>query len=166
MNWKRTLLRVLLFACFGLLIELCFTGLGSSISKGNWNLRGHSSPWMMPVYGLLGILVGPISEALKGRNAPFLLRAVAYMLMIFFVEYVAGVLFEWVGLDIWDYSKRPLNLHGHITLTYAPFWFFLGLWLEYLHRKLDACAVALVHGFTADELLQSRQKSQPPLREP
>lgn len=159
MNWKRILLRVLFFACFGLIIELCFTGLGSGISKGNWNLRGHSSPWMMPVYGLLGVLVPPISEPLKRRNIPLALRAVAYMLLIFFVEYVAGALFNLVGLEIWNYSKRPLNLHGYITLTYAPFWYFLGLWAEYLYKKFDACAVVCITGFTPEELLQMRGKS-------
>jgi len=159
MNWKRALLRVLLFACFGLLIELFFTGLGAGISRGNWNLRGHSSPWMMPIYGLLGIVAVPVSDPLKRRNVPFVLRAFVYMLLIFFVEYVSGAVFDWMGLEIWDYSDEPLNLHGYITLAYAPFWYFLGLWVEYLYKKFDTCAVALVSGFTPEELLRIREKS-------
>ncbi len=159
MRWKRTLLRVVFFACLGLLMELFFTGLGRAISRGNWDLEGDCSLWMIPIYGLLGVCIAPISGALKQRRIPFLLRVVLYMALIFATEYVFGVIFDWVGLEIWNYSKRPLNLHGYITLTYAPFWFFLGLWLEYLHRKFDACAVTLACSYNAAELLHHRPSS-------
>lgn len=154
MNWKRVALRVLLFALFGLLIEVFFTAGGGLIMKQNWNLRGHTSPWMMPVYGLLGVCILPISEPLKRRGIPFLFRAVLYMLLIFLVEYIAGVLFQLLGLSVWDYSNHRLNLHGHITLLYAPFWLFLGLWVEYLHKKVDVCAVAMASGIRGDDLLR------------
>ena len=87
MNWKRALLRVLLFACFGSSSN-CFSRDSAPEFQGNWNLRGHSSPWMMPIYGLLGIVAVPVSD-LKRRNIPFVLRAFVYMLLIFFVEYVS-----------------------------------------------------------------------------
>lgn len=154
MKWKRIVLRVILFALLGLLIEVFFTGLGRAISRGDWDLEGDCSLWMLPVYGLLGVCIAPISGALKQGRIPFLLRAALYMVLIFVVEYVFGVIFDRAGLQIWNYSKRPLNLHGYITLTYAPFWYFLGLWLEYLYRKFDACAVTLACRFSADELLE------------
>ncbi|HOC72160.1 MAG TPA: hypothetical protein PKL54_05060 [Candidatus Hydrogenedentes bacterium] len=49
-------------------------------------------------------------------------------------------------------SHLPLNLHGQITLTYAPYWYALGLGLELLNKWIDACAVTLAGGFTAEEL--------------
>jgi uncharacterized membrane protein len=153
MNWKRILLRVLLFAFMGLLMELFFTGLGT-LARGDWDMRGHSSPWMMPVYGLLGLFVAPISEPLKRRHIPLPARAFVYMLLIFFVEYVSGTIFTKMGLHIWNYSHHRFNLQGQITLLYAPFWFGLGLCVEYLYKKLDACAVTMVRGFSAEYLLK------------
>jgi len=156
MQWKRILLRIMLFACFGLLIEVFFTA-AFALFNGNWNMHGHSSPWMTVVYGLLGVFGGVVSEQLKLRHIPFLLRAFIYMLLIFLVEYFFGVLFQMVGLQIWDYSDYPLNLHGHITLLYAPFWFFLGLWVEYLYKRLDACATVMATGCSADEIMEMKR---------
>ena len=79
-----------------------------------------------------------------------------YMVCIFAVEYMYGVVFNMAGLRIWDYSNYAWNLHGHITLVYTPFWFFLALWLEYLHKKLDACAVVMAAGYSADDILADR----------
>lgn len=156
MNWKRVALRVLFFALLGLLIEVFFTGVGR-IFKGDWDMEGNASPWMMPVYGLLGLFVAPVSDALKRHRISLIPRALLYMMLIFVVEYLFGALFDLVGLEIWNYSRRPLNLHGYITLTYAPFWFFLGLWLEYLHRRIDTCAVALSRGLDPETLLAIEQ---------
>lgn len=158
MNWKRAAFRVLLFAFLGLLIEVFFSGTGR-ISRGDWNMIGHTSPWMMPVYGLLGLLIAPVSGALKRQQISLIPRALLYMVLIFIVEYLFGALFDLAGLEIWNYSKRPLNFQGYITLTYAPFWFFLGLWLEYLHRKIDACAVVLACGFDAESILKKMARS-------
>ncbi|HDP35900.1 MAG TPA: hypothetical protein ENN29_12420 [Candidatus Hydrogenedentes bacterium] len=157
MQWKRLAVRVALFACFGLLIEVFFTA-GFSLFKDNWNMHGHSSPWMLIVYGLLGVFIRPVSARLKKRRIPFLARALVYMLLIFLVEYLYDTLFRALGLRIWDYGDYALNLHGHITLLYAPFWLFLGLWLEYLHAKLDACAAVLAIGYDADEILVRRNE--------
>ena len=148
---RRVVIRVAPFALLGLLVELFFTGLGSLL-KGNINFTGHSSPWMMLDYGILGLLVGPMAGVMKRKRLPLLLRAAVYMLGIFLVEYVSGLLFKACGLRIWDYSHLPLNLHGQITLTYAPYWYALGLGLELLNRWIDACAVTLAGGFTAEEL--------------
>ncbi len=151
METRRVLVRVLLFALFGLLVEVFFTAI-SSLLRGNWNFRGGTSPWMMLDYGILGLAVAPISAALTKRRFPLAARAVVYMLGIFLVEYVSGEIFTLFGLSIWDYSDLPLNLRGQITLTYAPFWFFLGLWLEFLNRRIDACAVVLVRGLRVEDL--------------
>ena len=153
MNYRRAAMRVLLFALIGLLMEVFFTSTAALI-RGNWNWHGGTSPWMMLDYGILGLAVGPIAGALKARRVPLALRAVVYMLGIFFVEYVSGVLFTACGLHIWDYSDLPWNLQGQITATYAPAWYALGLGVEYLYRRVDACAVVLLRGFSAEELEQ------------
>lgn len=151
MSTKRALLRFFLFALLGLLIEVFFTGLGG-LAHGHWDMRGHTSPWMMIDYGLLGVILMPIARPLKRMGIPLLGRAVAYMLAIFAVEFVSGTIFTACGLHIWDYSNHPLNLNGQITLMYAPFWYSLGLGVEFLYRKIDAVAVLWLRGMTAEEI--------------
>lgn len=151
-NVKRAIVRFFLFALLGLLMEVFFTATGSLL-RGNWNLRGGTSPWMMLDYGLLGVLVLPISSRMKAWHFPLFARAAAYMVLIFVVEYISGMIFtHLLGLRIWDYSNKPLNLHGQITLTYTPYWLALGFFVEYLHGKIDAFAVVLLRGIRAEDL--------------
>lgn len=154
MDIKRVALRIMFFSFFGILIEVTFTALAGLVIDGDHNLRGHSSLWMLPVYGLLGIFILPVSEPLKQRGISLPFRAIIYMVLIFLVEYIFGVIFRGLGLDIWNYSHLPLNIHGHITLTYAPFWYWLGLWLEFLHRKIDTFAVVLLCGIQAEQVVE------------
>lgn len=151
MDTKRLVVRFFLFALLGLLMEVFFTATFAGIG-GNINLRGHTSPWMMIDYGLLGVVLLPIKGALVSWGFPLAARAFVYMVGIFVVEYVSGLVFVAFGLKIWDYSHLPYNLHGQITLLYAPFWYALGLGVELLHRKIDAIAVLLLRGLEADDL--------------
>lgn len=152
MNWKRVVIRCLIFACGGLLGEMFYHSILAGF-QGNWNLHGHSSPWMMPDYALLGILVMPISRYLVRWGLPLPARAFVYGVLIYVVEYISGLFFtEVVGLQIWSYANIPYNLHGQIMLYSAPGWYILGLVAEYLNRKIDAVAVLLLRGITAEEL--------------
>ncbi len=151
MNGRRVAVRVLLFAFFGLLIEVFYTATGALV-RGHWDMRGGTSPWMMLDYGILGLAVGPLSGALRAKHVPLALRAVVYMLGIFLVEYLSGTIFTKCGLHIWDYSDLPLNLQGQITAMFVPLWYTLGLFVEYLHRRVDACAVVLVRGIGVEDL--------------
>src|ERR1039457_1162514 len=150
--YKRALLRVLLFALLGLVFEVFFTDLGALL-RGKIGRNGNTSLLMMLDYGVLGLAVGPIAEALKRWRVPLALRAVVYMLGIFFVEYTSGRLFTACGWNIWDYSGLKWNLHGQITLLYAPIWYCLGLGVEFLYRRVDACAAVLLRGLTAEQIM-------------
>ena len=152
---KRALIRFLICAVFGMLLELLASAIQGVRHDHSWNLFGHSSFWMVFDYGLLGILVGPISAPLRRWRLPLAGRAVVYMLLIYLVEYVSGRLLTAGGLEIWSYHDR-YNLHHQITLTLAPAWYLLGLFAETLNRKADACAVTLLRGFTAAQLEQWR----------
>ena len=151
-TYKRMLLRVLLFALLGLVFEVFFTDLGALL-HGKIGRYGNTSLLMMLDYGLLGLAVGPIAEALKRRRVPLVLRAVVYMVGIFFIEYSSGRLFTACGWIIWDYSGLKWNLHGQITLLYAPIWYGLGLGVEFLYRRVDACAAVLLRGLTAEQIV-------------
>ena len=151
MQTKRVITRFFIFALIGLLMEVFF-GAILKLVEGDWNMRGGSSPWMMIDYGLLGVLTAPIRDALLRKGIPFVGRAFVYMLGIFLIEYVSGIAFTAAGLRIWDYSTYAYNLHGQITLLYAPLWFGLGLGVEFLYRKVDAIAVLLLRGLSAEDL--------------
>jgi hypothetical protein len=150
--YKRALLRVLLFALLGLVFEVFFTDLGALL-HGKIGRNGNTSLFMMLDYGILGVALGPIAGALKRRQVPLALRAVVYMLGIFFVEYTSGRLFTACGWTIWDYGGLKWNLHGQITLLYAPIWYGLGLGAEFLYRRVDACAAVLQRGLTAEQIV-------------
>jgi uncharacterized membrane protein len=150
--YKRVLLRVLLFALLGLVFEVFSTDLGALL-HGKIGRNGNTSLLMMLDYGILGLVVHPFAEALKRRRVPLPLRAVVYMVGIFFVEYVSGRLFTACGWTIWDYSGLKWNLHGQITLLYVPVWYCVGLSVEFLYRRVDACAAVLLRGLTAEQVM-------------
>jgi len=135
----------------GLLLEVFFTAVLAGY-RGNWNLHGQTSPWMILDYGLLGLVLMPVARPLIRRGVPLALRAAVYAAGIFAVELVSGWVFDLCGLTIWDYSHLPWNLGGYITAVYTPLWYALGLVVEPLYRKVDAVAVVLAHGFTAEQI--------------
>ena len=154
MNAKRIFARFLIFGLIGLLLEV-FADAISHGMNGNWNIHGCSSPWMIPDYGLLGVLLMPMANPMIRRRVPLLIRAFVYMIAIFAVEYVSGIIFTWgFGLRIWDYSSMPYNLHGQIVLSCVIPWYAIGIAAEYLHRRVDACAIILVRGIRAEQLLE------------
>lgn len=154
MQVKRAFTRFMIFALGGLLGEVFFTAAGRAF-HGDWNLHGHTSPWMMIDYGLFGVILMPVANLLIRKGVPLPVRAFFYMLVIYAVEYTSGIIFTWgLGLRIWDYSYLPYNLHGQITLYTAPVWYALGFLAEYLYRKVDAIAVLLLRGVTAEQIEQ------------
>lgn len=159
---RRALIRFTMFGILGNAFEVWGTGLGR-LSWDNFVMRGHSSPWMFPIYGLLGFLVAPISEPLKRWGAPYLARAAVYMLGIFLVEYLSGLLLLLVGLNklhgnmyeaVWDYSGTPWNLHGQIKAQFIPVWYGVGLVVEPVYRWVDAGATAIALKLRPDTMSQ------------
>ena len=162
---KRVLWRFIIFALLGLLLEVFFTAAGA-LTRGHWNMHGHTSPWMMFDYGLMAILLMPMARPLIRRGVPLALRAVLYMIAIFLVEFASGWIFDLCSLEIWDYSHLPYNLYGYITLLYCPFWYALGLAAECLYRKIDAVSLALALGLSVEDIEAAPRASSPPADSP
>lgn len=150
-NAKRVIWRLVLFGLLGLLIEVFFTALGS-LHDDNWSLRGHTSPWMMLDYCLFAVILMPVGKPMARWGIPLPVRAIVYMIFIFADEFVSGAVFKMCNIHIWDYSHKPLNLYGFITLTYTPFWYGLGLVAESLYRRIDALALTWALGLTAEQI--------------
>jgi len=100
-----------------------------------WSLVGWTSLWMLPVGGLCGVLIGLLNEKKMFHAA---LNSLLGTLIIFGVEFLSGLFFnKLLGLNIWDYSKLPLNVMGQISLVYFIPWYFLvpfASWLDDLLR--------------------------------
>ncbi|HBY94608.1 MAG: putative ABC transporter permease [Ardenticatenaceae bacterium] len=132
--------RWLFYGLLGLIVEVGWTALaniGRSPDK-RWLLKGQTSLWMLPIYGLIAPLYEPARDRL--RPAPWWVRGLAYMAGFFAIEYSSGALLRrLVGDAPWDYSHTRGNLHGLIRLDYAPAWFAAGLALERLDTIIRPC---------------------------
>ena len=117
----------------GWCMEIIFTSL-QSISQKDLTLKGVTSIWMFPIYGL-GAILGPLSRLL--HRLPTLLRGLIYMCTIFSVEFFSGRLLSRRKLCPWNYSRSRWNIDSLIRLDYAPCWLAAGLLFERLlsHRR-------------------------------
>lgn len=115
---KRNLLIFTVFAFIGPGIEVFFTSLT------RLSLFGTSSPLMMPVYGLGGLLIGLLNEGKHLKSFSYWQQATIGVIIIYALEYMSGLIFNVaLGLKIWDYSDLQLNVLGQITFLFAPLWF-------------------------------------------
>ena len=111
------------------------------IGGGCYNLieilwRGHSHWSMFFVGGSCFHLIGKIGKRLKGRSLALIGTACSAAVTV--VEYVSGCLvnLHW-KLDVWNYSKRPFNLHGQVCLLYSVLWGVLSLLAVPLYKLLE-----------------------------
>lgn len=127
--WKR----FIIYGLLGLCAEVLWNGFGSLI-KGDILLRGTTCIWMFPIYGL-AVFLEPVHYGIK--HLPLIVRGGIYMLIIFAVELISGLLLRMVlGVCPWNYENKALSISGIITLYYAPVWFVLGLMFEKIHDTI------------------------------
>lgn len=112
----------------GWCMEIIFTSLGSLLT-GDFTLTGHSSLWMFPIYGIAAFIF-PLYQ--KIAYFPIWLRASLYAVLIFFVEFITGMLLKTFHLCPWNYEHAAWNLAGVIRLDYFFFWCIAGLVFEKL----------------------------------
>lgn len=114
-------------------MEVFWTGI-ASLFKGDAALMAHSSIWMIIIYGM-ALFLEPFQKMLKDKN--WFVRGFVYMLLIYFAEYVTGFALDILNIQVWKYED-VLNIHGYITLTFAPLWFMVGLFFERVRVWLDS----------------------------
>ncbi len=112
----------------GWCLEILFTSL-QALRDRDMSLKGNTSLWMFPIYGCAAFFT-PLSRLLKKKSA--WVRGLAYMNMIFSVEYISGKLLSRRGLCPWDYGRSRWNIGRVIRLDFAPYWFSAGLLFERL----------------------------------
>jgi len=115
----------------GWCLEIVFTAL-HSLQRREMTLRGVTSLWMFPIYGM-GALLRPLTRLLRDKSA--WLRGSLYAALIFIAEFLSGRFLTERKLCPWNYRRAAWNVREVIRLDYAPCWFFTGLLFERLLRR-------------------------------
>ncbi|MDD3414940.1 MAG: hypothetical protein PHY47_13185 [Lachnospiraceae bacterium] len=110
----------------GWCLEIIFTAC-DSFRRRELQLKGNTSIWMFPIYGMAAFLM-PLFKILKDKSVA--LRGTIYMITIFIVEYLSGNFLKKKGVCPWDYSRAKHNINGVIRVDYAIWWFLTGLLFE------------------------------------
>ncbi|XP_063231174.1 transmembrane protein 229B-like [Bacillus rossius redtenbacheri] len=126
------LLRLYVYGLHGYFVEVMFTAGWEFAVSNNWKLPGCSSVWSLAIYGISGLAMEQIHSACHRSGVPLLARGVAYLAWVYLWEFSTGLLLRHFGACPWDYTAFDYNIHGLITLEYAPLWFFIALVQEKL----------------------------------
>ncbi len=124
--------RFFIYGIIGWCIEIVWTAVCGGFF-GDRELKGTTSIWMFPIYGSV-VVLEPFFVLLSG--APIVLRGVVYMAFVFGAEFVSGLMLKRAGVCPWDYSDAKFNVAGVIRLDYAPCWFAVGLFYEWVFHFL------------------------------
>lgn len=124
--------RFFIYGFIGCSMEVFWTGI-ASLFKGDSALMSHSSIWMIVIYGM-AIFLEPFQDALKNKHC--IIRGLVYMSLIYATEYITGFALNIFDIKVWEYTDA-FNLHGYITLYFAPLWFTVGLFYEKVRMWLD-----------------------------
>jgi uncharacterized membrane protein len=120
---KKSIAMFFIFGLIGLLVEVGFT----AICSFSFALKGHTSVWMVFVYGLAGIILDKLNEnKLVNKWFNMFWQTVLGTFIIYLIEFCSGCILNiGFGLDIWSYKTLGLDVMGQITFWYAPLWFAL-----------------------------------------
>jgi len=124
---------LLFWGMFGLTVELLFTACLGLITKKNYNLMGHTSIWMFPIYSL-GLTYG--FDFIKQIIPLDFLRYFSYPFWIWVVEILIGYPASKLGVRIWDYRYLSDNKHfkGIISYVHFPVWILFGVLVELVDK--------------------------------
>jgi len=122
------LLKLFIYGCVGLVIEVFFTGLHSIILMKDKNAVCRTSLWVLPIYGGGAIFLSWLKSSLD--NA-FIFVPLA-VVSIFALEFISGWLLRQIKIKAWDYSHAKFGIMGLIRLDYLPFWAMVAIGFDSL----------------------------------
>lgn len=83
-------------------------------------------------------LAGMFCIERRFRGMPLLMKCIFGALFITAVEFGVGcVVNRGMGLDVWDYSSRPLNIMGQICPLFTAVWFIICVPAFFLCRGMN-----------------------------
>lgn len=87
--------------------------------------RGFSHWSMFILGGICFLSLGYINKFLSWET-PLLLQMLIGAVIITILELITGLIVNvGLGWQVWDYSQKPLNLYGQISLISSIGWYFL-----------------------------------------
>ena len=129
-----TIARLFFYGLHGFFDEVLFTAM-YEIVYGNPDARliGYTSIYSFFIYSSGSYVIEQLYLFLWVKHGvPTAARIVIYVCVAYLWEFGFGLVLRQFDACSWDYSDRALNVMGLITLTYAPFWAFLGWWQDRL----------------------------------
>lgn len=144
MKLKKMIPLGLIMGLIYICIEIIFTAIIGDLNKSGFNnikyssFVGFTSIWMIIVGGAGGLVVGVLNEfECNGKRLPIWLQSLIGTFALFTIELASGIILNKIfGLNIWDYSKFPLNLWGQVTILYIPLWYPLSIFAMWLDDVL------------------------------
>lgn len=126
--------KLLVYGCLGLLLEVFFTGFHSLIT-GNRRALCQTYLWMFPIYALAACSMEQLHNWLRWG---IWLNALIYVPLIYLFEFVSGfILKKTLGRCPWDYGVVKYGIMGLIRFDYAPIWFIVALFFDYICGWID-----------------------------
>ena len=121
--------QLLFWGIFGLIVEIFFTAIVDLFSQRDFNLKGHTSLWMFPIYSL-GLTYG--FDVIQQIIPNDFIRYLSYPLWIWLIEILVGYPASKIGIRIWDYRYLSNNKHwkGIISFIHFPIWIIFGILVE------------------------------------
>ena len=119
----------LFWGMFGITCEVGFTSLRDLLQNKKFNLMGHTSFWMFPIYAV-GLTYG--FELIRYLLPNDIIRWLSYPLWIWLLEIIVGLSTAKLGIKLWDYSWLPEKLHwkGIFSFAHFPIWVLFGIMVE------------------------------------
>ncbi len=123
----RLLILFLLYSFIGWIIETIYC----STKEKKFINRGFLNGPYCPMYGVAALAIVGMSELFINK---FNISGDTYHLSLFFIsvlistsiEYCTGWFIDKVcKMKLWDYSDKPLNIHGYICLEFSIYWVVL-----------------------------------------
>jgi len=130
----------MVFGAVGMVAEVVFSSIKRLLSERTYELKGETSVWMFPIYGLIAFIFPLVSFRIG--SLPWFVRGLIYMLLFYIVEYVSGLVLRKLKVCPWNYPAE-YSLNGLIYFPYAPVWFFAGLGVEKIYPAVIALSRAI-----------------------
>ena len=134
------LISFIAFGIIGMMVEVAFGAVKALLKDRSYELKGQTSVWVFPFYGLIAIIY-PIIAVHMG-SLPWYGRGLIYMVVIMAVQFVAGLFLTKLTICPWRYPDK-WSIKGVVYLPYAPLWFAFGLGVEWVWPKIKAISYAL-----------------------
>ena len=127
---------ILFWGMFGLCFEILFTSVVDLFLKRNFNLRGHTSLWMFPIYAF-GLTYG--FDLVQYLITNDFIRYLTYPFWIWLVEIIVGYPMSKIGIRIWDYRYLSANKHweGIVSFVHLPVWIVFGILVELVDKFIS-----------------------------